>query len=115
VKIKTANLIGAQLDWAVAKCEGYVAHGEVRADKRRVLIPHPDGGGQPFRPSTDWAQGGPIIEREKIDLDFYKTDCEASMRGDAFFKSTGPTPLIAAMRCYVSSRLGYEVEVPDEL
>ena len=30
-------------------------------------------------------------------------------------ESTGHTPLIAAMRCYVASRLGYEVEVPEEL
>ena len=27
----------------------------------------------------------------------------------------GPTPLIAAMRCYVASKLGDEVEVPEEL
>jgi hypothetical protein len=27
----------------------------------------------------------------------------------------GPTPLIAAMRCYVQSRLGDEVDVPKEL
>lgn len=27
----------------------------------------------------------------------------------------GPTPLIAAMRCFVASKLGDEVEVPDEL
>ena len=27
----------------------------------------------------------------------------------------GPTPLIAAMRCYVASKLGDEVEVPVEL
>ena len=28
---------------------------------------------------------------------------------------SGPTPLIAAMRCYVVSKLGDEVEVPDSL
>lgn len=27
----------------------------------------------------------------------------------------GPTTLIAAMRCYVASKLGDEVEVPEEL
>jgi hypothetical protein len=27
----------------------------------------------------------------------------------------GPTPLIAAMRCYVASKLGDEVDVPEEL
>ena len=27
----------------------------------------------------------------------------------------GPTPLIAAMRCYVSGKLGDEVDIPEEL
>ncbi len=27
----------------------------------------------------------------------------------------GPTPLIAAMRCYVASKLGDEVDIPEEL
>jgi hypothetical protein len=30
-------------------------------------------------------------------------------------ESEGPTPLIAAMRCYVASKLGDEVEIPSEL
>lgn len=28
---------------------------------------------------------------------------------------SGPTPLIAAMRCYVASNLGEEVEIPEEV
>ena len=27
----------------------------------------------------------------------------------------GPTPLIAAMRCYVASKLGDDVDIPEEL
>lgn len=62
--------------------------------------------------STDWSQGGPIIEREGIDLmkvgvKQWRADC-----GPARY---GPTPLIAAMRCYVASKLGDEVEIPSEL
>jgi hypothetical protein len=30
-------------------------------------------------------------------------------------KGYGHTPLIAAMRCYVASKLGDEVEIPQEL
>ena len=30
-------------------------------------------------------------------------------------ESFGPTPLIAAMRCYVTSKLGDEVEIPEAL
>jgi len=28
---------------------------------------------------------------------------------------TGPTPLIAATRCYVASKLGDDIEIPEEL
>ena len=72
--------------------------------------------------STDWAQGGPIIERERIDV-FWQSHQHAwvgSMsRGSnkIGFRHLqyGNTPLIAAMRCYVASKLGDEVDVPTEL
>ena len=99
--MKTSELTGAALDWAVAKCEGY----------RLDLVPE-DG----YTPSTDWAQGGPIIEREVIDLVSplgCPTTSWVASRGRIY--ANGPTPLMAAMRCYVASKLGDEVEVPDEL
>ena len=69
-----------------------------------------------YYPSTDWAQGGPIIEREGIDLQYQGGDNDkwaADMFG-AECSVYGDTPLIAAMRCYVASKLGDEVE-PEEL
>jgi hypothetical protein len=101
MKIKTAELTGAALDWAVAKCVGY------RLDLA------PEGS---YTPSTDWAQGGPIIEREKIVLspDIHHTRWSATLRGEAYIY-WAQTPLIAAMRCYVASKLGDEVEIPEEL
>ena len=114
--MKTSELSGAALDWAVGKCRGITLelHG---------IVPY----------STDWAHGGPVIEKEKISIKFYGNDLSIQPWGahmllgwddtpveehgpwpitsDAF----GPTPLIAAMRCYVASKLGEEVEVPDEL
>lgn len=92
MKIKTSELTGAALDWAVAKCEGI---------RKPDLVGGFDGIGnysEPWEPSTNWSQGGPIIEREA-----------------AQYECFGPTPLIAAMRCYVASKLGDEVEIPDEL
>ena len=68
--------------------------------------------------STDWAIGGPIIERDEINL---LSDCgiwTADMcpeKGGNHVEVSGPTPLIAAMRVYVASVLGDEVDVPDEL
>jgi hypothetical protein len=65
VKIKTADLTGAALDWAVAKCEGFE-----RNLFRGVVVEPTNGmaGAKPkkWRPSTDWSQGGPIIERKDI-------------------------------------------------
>ena len=69
--------------------------------------------------STDWAQGGQIIEREKIGLrepHEVKDRWYARITTDVtVFMQPGPTPLIAAMRCFVASKLGDEAEVPDEL
>ena len=101
MKIKTSELTGAALDWAVAKCEGI--------DFTRL-----DNGGWTadcFTPSEDWSQGGPIIEREGIATDFDGSVWCASYNElpIAFY---GPTPLIAAMRCYCCSKLGDEVEIP---
>ena len=101
MKIKTSELKGAALDWAVAQIE---FNGEYRP------ISLPDY-------STDWSQGGPIIEREKIRLDPRKGQWEATIWNEANMQnpSYGPTPLIAAVRCFVASKLGDEVEVPPEL
>ena len=112
MKIKTSELTGAALDWAVAKCEGIQDSEFVRT--------HMDA--WPY--STDWAQGGPIIEREKIDLNHYRLADKTAMweasgsigaKGAGYLYAVGPTPLIAAMRCYVASNLGAEVEIPNEL
>ena len=117
MKIKTADLIGKPLDWAVASCHGH-------EDETILARLEPDEEGWFINYSEDWAQGGPVIERERIFLvpSFIEGD-PASVWGaekydryqrPAWF-GDGPTPLIAAMRCYVASKLGEEVEVPEEL
>lgn len=123
--MRTSELTGAALDWAVAKCEGV----RLQYDSREGLIINNTLGWIPYRPSLAWQQGGPIIEREKIAVWFnteYACWCSASLEwmdtdvdSDAFLEMPdafrGPTPLIAAMRCYVASKLGDEVEIPEEL
>jgi hypothetical protein len=104
--MKTADLTGAALDWAVhvalhGSCEGYAEH----------------------EYSTDWAQGGPIIEREGISVicwSFHSMPWKASIDGgtDAgvdLYVEYGNTPLIAAMRCCVASKLGDDIDIPKEL
>lgn len=111
MKIKTSELIDGPLDWAVELAEGIdVAPGNQR----------------PY--STDPAHGHPIIEREGIGFFCNRTaevgarfnpDAGADWRAFAYNKHGthyfGPTSLIAAMRCYVASKLGDEVDVPEEL
>ena len=104
MKIKTSELTGAALDWAVAKCE------------RFPNVDRWQSNDYPFKPSTDWSQGGPIIEREKIQTMYVDGVGPWSAITDGLHCAEfGTTPLIAAMRCYVASKLGDEVEVPDEL
>jgi hypothetical protein len=119
IKLKTSELTGAALDWAVAKAKRIeLSHGCYN----RLLVDGRMSAGQkmlaPYNPSTDWEQGGPIIEREVAKIERFS---DALWEATAYTKDaqdivqSGPTPLIAAMRCYVASKLGDEVEVPDEL
>ena len=113
MKIKTSELQGPALDWAVAKCEEL---GIRRLSGGEFLL----ADGDFWFPSTDWAQGGPIIEREKISVMFsFDLGVWVSAIGELWVPEEGgvhgPTPLIAAMRCYVASKLGEEVEVPHGL
>jgi hypothetical protein len=124
--MKTSELTGAALDWAVAKCEGLEC-----TEDMGLLMSKAHGY---YSPSIKWAQGGAIIERESIfvlrEQSGFKgrrlwaatsgaskaiglNDDSVKLYRDAFY--FGPAPLIAAMRCYVASRLGDEVELPEEL
>lgn len=118
MKIKTSELKGHDLNWAVAKCEGGGAAYVNTRSRGKVLILaddiHPWSQGNTWMPSTDWAQGGPIIERERIRIDPRGLWCAAHDSCEWTYY-LGETPLVAAMRCFVASRLGDEVEVPDEL
>lgn len=121
MKIKVSETSKIQLDWLVAKCEGYVEQGvygePTRIDGDLHLYYLGTTLNAAFRPTTDWSQGGPILEREKIGVDYYNTGKPLWIAGIAgmFQQATGPTPLVAAMRCLVASKLGDAVEVPDEL
>ena len=162
MKIKTSELIGPALDWAVAKCLNLVqttvhGRGAVRApgfEQRAGLGYHlyvlrntyqlwvekcedPPfcSGVQIWCPTADWSQAGPLIETEKVAISYdaeWAYDAtnpdpedepdngdrwyaEIRKAGHDFIGMYGPTPLIAAMRCLVHSKLGNEVEVPDEL
>ena len=124
MKIKTKDLTGAALDWAVAKAdESLYPKGDVRLLDGKVSTIEPGNYEQSDRwqlydPSTSWAQGGLIIERERISIRQWTNVpiVHAYMpHDDAPWASDGTSPLIAAMRCYCSFKLGDEVDVPEEL
>ena len=113
-KINVNFLAGPALDWAVAMCEPDDTLGVYFDDQTGEALVHDDWPDfQQYTPSTNWAQAGPIIEREGIAI-FLKCSDEWAA-SDGFDAAKGPTPLIAAMRCYVASKLGEIVGVPREL
>jgi hypothetical protein len=110
--MKTNELTGAALDWAVAKCEGHKVNVGFR---NLTYIPNGKRTLYNYGPTINWAQGGPIIEREGISVREYLKGFWAADIQNGAYECEGPTPLIAAMRCYVASKLGNEVEIPKEL
>ena len=122
--MKVTELQGPALDWAVAKCEGIELMG---GRYNRLLVEGHMSRGQemmaPYTPSNNWAQGGPIIEREGINLDNisyaknpnWSAWTPAPDRESGEAQAYGSTPLIAAMRCYIAHKLGDEIEIPKEL
>ena len=130
VKIKVVEAAGTTLDWLVAKCEGAtdlefdsITWGFRLNGKLKVLAKG-WAASMSFCPSTEWAQGGPIIDREGIEPSpAYVGHCARRSGARAYiysdlhegFYGNGETYLIAAMRCYVASKLGEYAEVPAEL
>ena len=118
--MKTSELTGVALDWAVAECEGlevFIDDGVVRLsvipeDEQSLLFQS-----DLWFPSEDWYQAGSIIERERIAIwgdnyTYWEAECHPEC---GWHWAKGETPLVAAMRCYVASKLGDEVEIPKGL
>lgn len=140
-KIKTADLTGPALDWTVAKCEGWrvsvtefrksqissskfayssvLAKGGPIIELEKITVVCAEGDYNPSKAGTSecydtyW-----VATRGKLSAstvygpqgdnwgECFQIDADAVQ---------GPTPLIAAMRCFVASKLGDEVDVPEEL
>lgn len=126
--VKTSDLIGPALDWAVAQIDGV---------KTLMMAPRKGEPKKPFAlfgslalsvggddessyaPSTCWHCGGPLIEEHAWALPYRATHrhhlgaFEACTPGG--FPHNGPTPLIAACRAIVAALMGDQIDVPDEL
>lgn len=98
MKIKVSDLTNLQLDETIRK-----------------LTDYPWGA---FHPSDRWDHGGPIMDAYEVDTYLMERGNDSGWIAEITgtkFKTRGRTRLIAAMRCFVVSKLGDEVEVPDEL
>lgn len=131
--MKTCELIGTALDWAVARAErrsiwlgDWLAVPPDTALRFRSGAESEAGlyfvGGGFYSPSTIWAQGGPIIEWEEISIGNTLSEENNSvwqaypnLRSKGGKWGNGSTPLIAAMRCFVANTFGDVMELPYEL
>jgi hypothetical protein len=125
IEVKTAELDGSALDWAVAQVEGRATRIYLCPvmDEYKVAATVPGGDLQSaWMPSIDWAQGGPLIEKYRADLCFERDGlyhaelCDSEgMQLSPYTGVYGSTPLIAACRAIVAAKLGDLVSVPAEL
>lgn len=131
--MKVSELSGIQLDYWVARAEGNLL--DPSAKPEEAIVEHYGWGGEvegrsplsSWAPSTEWDTGGPIIEREKISVQYVKLtplttviaaslECRPelskilskSVKGVGWYE--GESILIAAMRAYVASKFGDEVK-----
>ena len=128
-KININSTTPTQLDWLVAKCLYpksviYLKLNATFKSRKQEGIFLPD-----FNQSTNWAHGGPIIEREGIDIQQVFCGMEGSFSEPCGWQAmrytrsgvlnpprqVANTSLIAAMRCYVTLKMGDVVEIPEEL
>lgn len=115
MKAKTAELTGRALAWAVGIAEGCKV--EARHTKSVAILFPGAPRAVPWNPHSDWSQGGPIIEREGIEIRRWAIAEAVSWRACSVTQEFGygPNHLIAAMRCYVANKLGDEIDLPEEL
>ena len=138
IDVKAADLTGLALDWAVAKAVGLPLCEEA-CQGDFILVGHGDGDLERFAPSTDWAQGGPLIEKYGVLLsppsslvhrNFGNFDKRNGYYESGFWGATifakerkhrrkafehPDQPLVVVMRAIVQFELGEVVSVPAEL
>lgn len=121
IAVKTAELAGAALDWAVAQAIGadQVEFGVVGSAAFIACI-HRGTWERNWRPSTDWSQGGPLIEKHLVSFCVEHEDVILAVLCDDYGMyisgwRQGETHLIAACRAIVAAKMGDTVQVPAQL
>lgn len=131
MKIKTSELEGVALDWAVAKAIGRIDQNPeywFDEDGEPMILWLSDSGEkigwegmrENWNPSIDWSQCGPLLTENPCDIEWYGVDGKAlgwfatcdSGSGDRF---VGHTCQQAICRAIVAAELGEEIDISDEL
>lgn len=117
-EVKTVDLAGPALDWAIAQIEGVEVAIAAPQYGTGWRVYKPNFGGK-YSPSTDWAVGGPLIQKHRITIEgpgHSAGKWRAFMLGSSWIISTSSdAPLEAACRRLVHEQLGDTVKVPKEL
>lgn len=131
VTVKAEDLAGAALDWAVAKAQDLNA--EVVGGE--IYLPNSSGEhARLYQPSTDWAQGGPLIDRFGVQICPPESAVHRNGGPNAGWGESGywsatifrkgehrrrvffvGEPLVLAMRAVVAFHCGDTVQVPAAL
>jgi Protein of unknown function (DUF2591) len=128
IEVKTGDLEGAALEWAVAIAEGWKPDiprdGQLKKEWPGGVTQYIVVGENAemcatwhrYRPSTNWTHGGPLLEKHGISLtDRRKSDGNWYADIHAGQCMTGSTPLEASCRAIVAAKLGDIVQIPSEL
>lgn len=125
IEVRVSNLVGAPLDWAVARAEGFEADPvcrttvwRTRTDPISISIRGATEGFG-YRPSSHWDHGGLLLDKHKGTAQHIpglpEDTCYAGGPAGAGVWCYGPTALVAFCRGLVHYKLGDTIQVPKEL
>lgn len=124
VEVKTAELNGAALDWAVAQVEREavdIMPCTILRNTPRLFV-ETTAGAQEFTPSANWSQAGPLMEKYCKGFGMLQDGTDSRWRAFAYNPDSGmqrmvggESILVAFCRALVALKSGETVSVPAEL
>jgi hypothetical protein len=115
MKVKTSDLIGKQLDWAVAEAYNSFFPNQDLYDRSdgSWIAKNDIGWYDCFEPSTSWGFCGTTIEDEQLVVYPDPLHKWIVKKHKDTTEHYGDTPLIAICRWYVASIFGDEVDITE--
>lgn len=115
--VNVYNLAGSWLDWAVSLITNPEWSQEDRAFNTINYVDSGDPHDEPYSPTIDWSQAGPLITEHRISIVPMAQEpytWKASIQAPNQVEVSGSDPLYAAMMCLIVSHLGEEVNIPKK-